>query len=126
MIKIVAVGLLGAFLSILLRPHRSDLAMLCGMATGAIVLLMVMDEATSLLAYLAQISDRFAVDPTMFSTMLKVTGIAYIAEFGVQACKDAGESAIASKVELGAKILILSLCVPVVMDLLELLASILP
>lgn len=62
----------------------------------------------------------------MFSTMLKVTGIAYIAEFGVQACKDAGENAIASKVELGAKILILSLCVPVVMNLLELLASILP
>ena len=43
-----------------------------------------------------------------------------------RACKDAGENAIASKVELGGKVIMLGLCVPVVINLLELLSSILP
>lgn len=126
MIKIIAIGIIGTILSLLIKPYRQDIAMLCAMATGAIILLSVVDIAMSTIDYLQQIGQRFAVDPLLFGTMLKVTGIAYIAEFAVQACKDAGESGIASKIELGAKVLILGMCAPVVMELLELLTDVLP
>ena len=126
MVRIVAIGLVGMLLTLLVRPYRSDLATLCAMATGAIVLLSVLGQATGLLTELARISEQFHVDAALFTTMLKITGIAYIAEFGKQACKDAGEGAIASKIELGAKILLLAMCVPIVRQILSLLASLLP
>lgn len=126
MVRIVAIGLVGMLLTLLIRPYRSDLATLCAMATGAIVLLSVLGQATELLASLARISQEYHVDATLFTTMLKITGIAYIAEFGIQACKDAGEGAIASKIELGAKILLLAMCLPIVQQILSLLASLLP
>lgn len=126
MIKIVSIGLIGALLTVVLRPARPDLAMLCALATGALVIFSVIDQAALLLAKLAEISARFETDAAIFSTMLKITGVAYIAEFGVQACKDAGENAIASKVELGGKVVMLGLCVPVVVNLLELLSAVLP
>ena len=120
MIKIVSIGIIGALLTLVLRPIRPELAMLCALATGALVVFSVIDQAALLLSKLAQ------MDAEIFTTMLKITGVAYIAEFGVQACKDAGENAIASKVELGGKVIMLGLCVPVVINLLELLSSILP
>ncbi len=126
MIKIISIGIIGALLTLILRPLRPELAMLCALATGALVVFAVIDQAVDLLSKLAAISARFQTDASIFGTMLKITGVAYIAEFGVQACKDAGENAIAAKVELGGKVIMLSLCVPVVVNLLELLASVLP
>lgn len=126
MIKIVSIGIIGALLTLVLRQLRPELAMLCALITGAVLVFSIIDQAALLLAKLAEISARFETDAGIFSTMLKITGVAYIAEFGVQACRDAGENAIASKVELGGKVVMLGLCVPVVMNLLELLSAVLP
>lgn len=126
MIKIVSIGIIGALLTLVLRQLRPELAMLCALITGAMLVFSIIDQAALLLAKLAEISARFETDAGIFSTMLKITGVAYIAEFGVQACRDAGENAIASKVELGGKVVMLGLCVPVVMNLLELLSAVLP
>lgn len=41
-------------------------------------------------------------------------------------CKDAGESAIASKVDLGGKVIIMSMSVPIMSGLLEVILNILP
>ena len=126
MIKIVSIGIIGALLTLVLRQLWPELAMLCALITGAVLVFSIIDQAALLLAKLAEISARFETDAGIFSTMLKITGVAYIAEFGVQACRDAGENAIASKVELGGKVVMLGLCVPVVMNLLELLSAVLP
>ena len=126
MIKIVSIGIIGALLTLVLRQLRPELAMLCALITGAMLVFSIIDQAALLLAKLAEISARFETDAGIFSTMLKITGVAYIAEFGVQACRDAGENAIASKVELGGKVVMLGLCVPVVVNLLELLSAVLP
>lgn len=126
MIKIVSIGIIGALLTLVLRQLRPELAMLCALITGVVLVFSIIDQAALLLAKLAEISARFETDAGIFSTMLKITGVAYIAEFGVQACRDAGENAIASKVELGGKVVMLGLCVPVVVNLLELLSAVLP
>ena len=113
MIKIIAIGIIGTILTLLIKPYRDGNrhAMRYGdrcdhspIGHGR------RDEHDRISA-----ADRSALCggiTTLFTTMLKVTGIAYIAEFAVQACKDAGETGIASKIELSAKILILGMCAP--------------
>ncbi|NLC37881.1 MAG: stage III sporulation protein AD, partial [Clostridia bacterium] len=51
---------------------------------------------------------------------------AYIAEFGAQVCRDAGETAIASRVEFAAKVLIIVLAIPIVVAILETIIRLLP
>lgn len=58
--------------------------------------------------------------------LVKITGIAFLTEFAVSICKDSGEGAIASKIELGSKIVIISMSVPIISSLLELVIKILP
>jgi len=60
------------------------------------------------------------------TTILKIVGIAYIGDFGAQVCRDAGESAIASKVEFAAKVLVLIVALPIVVGLLETITRLLP
>ena len=66
---------------------------------------------------------RFNIDGAMTVVILKIIGIAYICEFASGICKDAGESAIAAKVETGGKIIIVYLALPLITSLLDLLAK---
>jgi len=59
-------------------------------------------------------------------TILKIIGIAYIAEFGAQMTRDAGQGAIASKIELAGKVLILVMAVPIIQIIIETVIDLLP
>ncbi len=59
-------------------------------------------------------------------TILKIIGIAYIAEFGAQIAKDAGQAAISTKIELAGKILILVMAIPILTAVIEMVLALLP
>ena len=65
------------------------------------------------------LSDKMGVSSKFFGILLKITGIAYLTEFGANVCRDSGESAVASKVELAGKVLIISLSIPILLALSE-------
>ena len=58
--------------------------------------------------------------------LLKITGIAILTEFSVSICKDSGETAIANKVDFGGKVLIMSMSVPILTSLVQIVVNILP
>ena len=58
--------------------------------------------------------------------LIKITGIAILTEYTVSICKDSGESAIASKVDFGGKIVIMSMSIPIISSLLETIIKVLP
>ena len=58
--------------------------------------------------------------------LVKITGIAFLIEFAVSICKDSGESAIASKVDLGGKVIIVTMSIPIISSMLETILKILP
>ena len=48
-----------------------------------------------------------------------MTGITYVAEFAASLCRDAGHQAIASQIEIFAKLSLLAVSLPVVTALLD-------
>ena len=110
--KIIGIALLGAMLSVMVRPVRPELSMLIGVATGVIVLLYALAELVGLIDALKTLAARYGLDTGYIGTLLKILGVAYAAQFGAQLCSDAGENAVAGKVELFGRILILALAFP--------------
>ena len=53
-----------------------------------------------------------------------MTGIAFLAEFAISICKDAGESAIANKIEMAGKVIVVSVSIPVIASLIEIVSQI--
>ncbi|HEY8552693.1 MAG TPA: stage III sporulation protein AD, partial [Thermaerobacter sp.] len=84
------------------------------------------DDIAAIIRVLQEVADRADLDARYTATLLKIVGVAYLAEFGAQLCRDAGESALAAKVELAGKVVILLLAVPILMAVLELLIGLLP
>ena len=65
------------------------------------------------------------VNGEFIKILLKMTGIAILTEYAVSLCKDSGESAIATKIDLGGKIILISLSIPVISSTLETLTQLL-
>ena len=118
-VKIIGVGIVALILIIILKQYKPEFTIYVSIIAGAIILLMVMDKLYSIINLLSNISQKAGIG----NEFLK---IAILTEFAVSICKDSGESAIASKIDLGGKIIIISISIPIITALLELVINILP
>jgi stage III sporulation protein AD len=75
---------------------------------------------------LEKIAVNAKVNLIYVETILKIIGIAYITEFAAQITKDAGQGAIASKIELGGKIFILAMAIPILTVMIETIIKLIP
>lgn len=125
-IQIVGIGLMATVFVVLLREERPEMALQISIIAGTIVFLLMLNKIASALSLLQNMAARANIDFIFLNTILKIIGIAYVAEFGAQICRDAGSSSIATKIEFAAKIIIMLLSIPILMAVLELLLKILP
>ena len=125
-IKIVGIGLVSLILIIIIKQYRPEFALYISLIAGIIILYLALDKISNIINLLKQICDKSGVNTQFLSLLIKMTGIAYLAEFAISICKDSGEGAIASKVELGSKAIIISMSIPIIYNLLEVILKILP
>ncbi|HHV78953.1 MAG TPA: stage III sporulation protein AD [Firmicutes bacterium] len=118
-LRIAALALLGVCLIALLRQQRPEFAPPATVVVGIVILLVVVQRLGSMVAVFAEAASGAGILGDFTGLVLKITGIAYVADFTAQACRDANESAIAAKVELAGKIIILSLALPLVTSILQ-------
>lgn len=124
-LQLVGLGVIAAILALVLKQHKPEVGLFIAIAAGVIILLMVMGRIASIIEVLDDMARRANLDWIHLAVVLKAVGIAYITEFGAQVCKDAGENSIASKIELGGKIVILSLTLPILVGLIEVILQVL-
>lgn len=93
---------------------------------GCVIFLFLVDQISDIIRMLEKIAINANVNMVYVETILKIIGIAYIAEFGAQITKDAGQGAIASKIELGGKILILAMAIPILTVIIETVINLIP
>lgn len=118
-VKIVGVGMLAGMLINVLRQQKPELAMQLSIATGAMISLLMLSRIMQVVDVLQTLSTRARIDQTHMGTVLKIIGIAYVADFGSQVLQDAGEKSVATKVEMAGKILIMLLAVPIILAIME-------
>ena len=117
--KVITLGLIGTIFSVLLKKENPQIAMLTAAATGILIFLMLCSPLGELISLLRETAEQAGVGEGYFGIVLKVIGIAYLTQFGAQLCADAGESAIAAKIEMAGKVLMMAVAAPVLTGLLE-------
>ncbi len=124
-LRFAGLGVTAAVLALMIRGTHPAMALNIGIAAGILLFLAALGPLRGIVGFVEDMANRYGIDAGYIGVVLKVIGVAYIAEFAVQICKDAGENAVAGKVELGGKVLMLSLSLPVMGALLELIGSLL-
>ncbi|WP_235194591.1 stage III sporulation protein AD [Shouchella xiaoxiensis] len=125
-VQLVGLGLIATFLALILKEQKPAFAFLLTMFVGAFIFLFLIDEIAQMIALISELAENANIHIVYLQTILKIIGIAYIAEFGAQIAKDAGQGAIASKIELAGKIFILVLAIPIIKAVIEMIIALLP
>ena len=125
-VKIIGVGLIALIIIVVIRQYKPEFTMYVSIIAGVIILFLALDKVTGIITLLTNLSKKTGINSEYLSILLKITGIAILTEFAVSICKDAGETAIASKVDLGGKVIIISMSIPIISALLEIIMKIIP
>ena len=125
-IKIIGIALIALIIIMMLKQYRPEYVIFISLMTGVLILFLVIDRLTGVISLIKSIENKFSINTQFIALLIKITGIAFLSEFAVSICKDSGEAAIANKVELGAKIIIISMSIPIISSLLEIILKILP
>lgn len=125
-VKIIGIGLISLIIIIIVRQYKPEFTLYVSLLAGALILLFIMDKIGGIIDLLTSLSNKTAINNEFLVLLIKITGIAFLTEFAVSICKDTGESAIASKVDMGGKVIIVSMSIPIISSLLETIIEILP
>ncbi len=125
-IKIIGIGLISLILIIIIKQYRPEFTIYISIIAGVLIIVLSLDKLTGIINILTTLSNKTGINSQYLGILLKITGIAILIEFAVSICNDAGESAIATKIDLGGKVIIISISIPIIVALLELIVKILP
>ncbi len=117
--KIVILAVTGVFFIVLLKEQKTSMAFVLALAVCIILIFYIVDYGAILLEGLSVFQSYFDSSGYYIKLILKMVGITYLCEFGTQVCKDAGQGAIASQVEMFGKIMILITGLPIVLAIIE-------
>lgn len=119
-VKIVAFAFIALSIVFLLHNSgKSVLAVQVSTVVGILIFLFMISKITAVLQLLQQLALKANIDFVYLNTIFKILGIAYLATFCAEICRDAGEGSIAKHVEFAGKILILVLSIPILMAVLQ-------
>lgn len=117
--QVVAMAVVGTVLIIVIRQEKPELAVQVSVAAGLVIFALIIWKVIEILDDLERLAVRADLNMVFLGTLLRILGIAYITEFGTQVCKDAGESALAFKVAMAGKVMILILAAPIITTILD-------
>lgn len=119
MIQIAVLGVAGALLAVQFKNGKSEYDVYISIALCVMVFFSIMDRVGVVISAIRDLSNQVLVKNGYLSILLKMLGVAYVAEFASSICKDAGQQTIAGQIEVYSKIAILALSMPVLKTLLE-------
>ena len=124
-IQIVGLGLVATFLAAVLNQHKSSITSLFIVFVGSVMFLLLIDQIHAILQMIERVASEAKVSNVYVETLLKLLGllISLSLERKLQGCRT---GAIASKIELAGKILILVMAIPILTVVIETILGFLP
>lgn len=125
MMQLVAFGVIATILIALVGKEDKTYGLFIRVGATVMLLIFCVTQLDEVLKLIITLASKIHMEGTYLSIIFKIVGVAYISEFGYQLCKDAGEEAIASKVQLAGKVMIFALSAPILLALMALITQLL-
>ena len=124
-IQLLGCGFLTLVVYLVLQEYKSNTAIFVVTAFGILVLVQSTEYLQQIIDTLLAVCVQAGVRIAYFTVIIKMIGIAWLAEFLCQICRDAGSGALAVKLEFAAKISMLMMFFPILTELLHSIIAIL-
>ncbi|BBB92909.1 MAG TPA: stage III sporulation protein AD [Methylomusa anaerophila] len=125
-IQIIGLGFVVTLLILIVKYQKPELAVQLSLTLATIIFLMVLSKLQVVLELFRDLAEKANISQIYLNTILKIIGIAYVTDFGAQVCRDAGEGAVAGKIEFAGKILVMIMAIPIIALVLQTITRLIP
>ena len=121
--QLVGIAMVSTILCIVIKKDRPEMANFVALTAGIIILLSVVMKLSFIVDGIQSLADKVNIPSMYISLIIKLIGICYIIEFAISLCNDCGEKRIASKLEFGGKIIIMTMSFPILLSIVDTIIS---
>ena len=119
MVRVLGIGAVGTMLAVTLSRHNGGYGLLTGIATGCLLLMMLLDRTEELEIALRELAGSGGLSSEYLGRVVRILGLTCLTEAGSRISKDGGQGNIALKVELCGRVMILCAALPAVREVLR-------
>jgi len=121
MLKIVAVALICGIIVLYLKSINSDLSTLALVASGIILIALSLSYIVDTFSFFNELIEMTGLSREIYSIIFKITAIGYVVEFGSGTLDDLGLKSLSNKLSFVGKFVIISVSLPIIYALINLL-----
>lgn len=125
MVRIAAVGLTAAVLGAVLKKSAPELALLLVVAAGVWILTLTLDGLGAVAALMEELAGVSGLSEELLEPVAKTVALSILTKLTAEICRSAGESGLASFVELGGTVAALVVALPLMRAVAVLMAEML-
>lgn len=117
--SIIGIAIITTAICILLKEYKPEYAMVVSLACGIVLFSMVIVSLLPAFKTMLDLMQKAQINTAYTKAIIKTLGVCYVTQLASDSCKDAGQTAIASKVELSGKVFIVLISLPLFEDLID-------
>ncbi len=121
--SILGFSVAAAAICVLLKEYRPEIAVLVSVCCGIIIFAAVIVNIVPIFDEINDFLDQISYETEYLTAVIKALGICYVTQLATDCCADAGQSSIASKVELAGKAAVIAVSMPMFSQLIELISE---
>ena len=119
MLKAAITGIVAILFAMQFKNSKSEYAVYISFAAGIILIFMVISRFMIIKNSLEELQQYIDINPDYIVIMIKIAGVSYISDITSTMCEDAGFRTIASQIEMIGRMSILTISIPVLLELFE-------
>ncbi len=125
MMGAVGIALVAAMLSLVIGKQASGIAFLMTLAAGVLILIGTLQTLRGILAVLYEMLAAAELESEVYLPVLQAVGIAVVVRVAAELCRDAGQGALAAKLEISGALAAVVVSLPLFQKVLEMVSSML-
>lgn len=125
LVKAAAMGVAGAILCLLLKKSAPELGLMVSIAVSLLAVSLAVSLLGEVMELLTLVQEEAELSSVLVSPVIKCVGIGVVTRLSVDLCKEAGQAAAASAVELCGTACALTAVLPLVRTLLQMISEML-
>lgn len=123
MLKTALLGILTIMIAMAMRQGKAEFSTFVSFTGSLLIAWIAVQLLDGITGSLERLEKLISVDMEYLALLMKMIGVTYLSEFASSLCRDAGYSAVAGQIELVGKLTILTIGMPIVMALFELMVA---
>ena len=123
MLKTALLGILTILIAMAMRQGKAEFSTFVSFTGSILIAWIAVQLLDGITGSLERLEKLISIDMEYIALLLKMIGVTYLSEFSSSICRDAGYSAVAGQIELVGKLSILTIGMPIVLALIELMVA---